>query len=122
MIQAICGSERREGIRVRSIVRAAAEEAKTLSELTRLCFQGSTRDEILVVLGPAFELDRIAPAEPFLKLMDRKSLSAVPADHGAVLAAVSEFMRIAARTGVEIGLDPGVHTQLSARPLKPYSA
>ncbi len=82
----------------------AKDECKPLKP-ARLRFKRCKRNEIFALLCSAFDPDGITPAEPFLQFIDRKAQSAGPADHGAVLAAVSEFVGITARTGVEEGND-----------------
>jgi len=76
-----------------------------VSEPACFGFQRGDRYQVFPVLHPAFQLDRIAPAQALLEFVQGKLHVAVAAGDGTVIAPVSLLVRIAARAGVEKGKD-----------------
>jgi len=77
-----------------------------LSEFISCRFKRLYRNAKLAIFNPAFQFDRVTPADPLLQLANRKLHSTIAAGNTTALIAESLFMRITAGAGVEKGEDP----------------
>ena len=84
-----------------------AEMSDTLHPLKfpHLSLQRGNGYQVLPVLHPAFDLDRITITDPFFKCIDREPLVAGPADNGPFIMPVTPLVRVAGDAGVEEGED-----------------
>ena len=78
-------------------------------KLSGFFLESRDRYQVLSLLNPALDPERIAPAQALFELLQGKLHIAVPAGDRPVLGSVSLFMRIAAGTGIQKRDDLAIH-------------
>jgi len=82
-----------------------ARRNRVVSELISGCFKRLYRNAKLAIFKPAFQFDRVTPADPLFELCNRKLHGAIAAGNTTVLIAESLFVRMTTCAGVEKGED-----------------